>query len=55
MQSSLGGGRQWYPYSYLFGYLMRRAEFATDEAAQLLGMTADQSAQSAPLGFIKHV
>ena len=36
-QPGLGGHRQWYPYSYLFGHLIRRAEFLVKEAAELLG------------------
>ena len=37
MLPGLGGHHQWYPYSYLFGHLMRRAEFLVKDAAQLLG------------------
>lgn len=37
MLPGMGGHHQWYPYSYMFGHLMRRAEFVVKEAAQLLG------------------
>lgn len=33
----LGNGRCWYPYSYLVGYLTRRARFILKDAAALLG------------------
>ncbi|KAL0027912.1 hypothetical protein WJX79_002394 [Trebouxia sp. C0005] len=51
-QPGLGGHHQWYPYSYMFGHLMRRAEFLVKEAAQLLGQDvalqqADVAIQSA--------
>ena len=39
MQPGLGGHHQWYPFSYMFGHLIRRAEFLVKDAAQLLGKT----------------
>lgn len=56
MQPGLGGHHQWYPYSYMFGHLMRRAEFLVKEAAQLLGQDvalqqADTAIQSAMLSI----
>ena len=37
LEGGLGGGRQWYPHTYMFGYLMRRAEFVVKHAMTLLG------------------
>lgn len=38
MQPECGRHHQFYPYSYLFGHLMRRAEFLIDKAPAVLGM-----------------
>ncbi|KAL3136760.1 Menin [Trebouxia sp. C0009 RCD-2024] len=48
LESGLGAQHQWYPYTYQFGHLSRRAEFLVRHAAQLLGQdTAWQQAEAA--------
>ena len=42
LQAGLGSQHQWYPYTYLFGHLARRAEFLMKHAAQLLGQKTSQ-------------
>ena len=37
LEPGLGAQHQWYPYTYHFSHLFRRAEFLVTQASQLLG------------------